>query len=54
MGDLPFKEGNIAYPHIHTPAPHPGIISIGPENHSEMPGKNPSDRYQTVEEMLTV
>jgi serine/threonine-protein kinase len=56
-GTLPFREGNIPYHHVHTPAPDPRSVS------PDLPlllvriiarclQKDPAARYQTTREIL--
>jgi tetratricopeptide (TPR) repeat protein len=56
-GTVPFKEGNIPYHHVHTPAPD--IRELRPEIPSALASivnrclaKDPADRYQSTREIL--
>jgi serine/threonine-protein kinase len=56
-GTVPFKEGNIPYHHVHTPAPD--IREIRPEIPAALAAivnrclaKDPADRYQSTSEIL--
>jgi serine/threonine-protein kinase len=54
---LPFREGNLPYHHVHTPAPDP--LELNPELPEPIARiitrcmqKAPSDRYQSAREIL--
>ncbi len=56
-GEMPFKEGDIGYHHIHTPAPSPQ--SINPQIPDELKQiimrcleKKPEDRYQNADKIF--
>jgi tetratricopeptide (TPR) repeat protein len=56
-GEMPFKEGDIGYHHIHTPAPSPQ--NINPQIPDELKQiimrcleKKPEDRYQSTDEVF--
>jgi serine/threonine protein kinase len=57
MGTVPFKEGNIPYHHVHTPAPD--ILQLKPDFPAPLAtiinrclAKDPADRYQSTTEIL--
>ena len=56
-GQVPFREGNIPYHHVHTPPPD--VRELRPELPPELAAlvakclqKNPADRYQSGREIL--
>jgi serine/threonine-protein kinase len=56
-GMLPFREGNLPYHHVHTPAPNP--MDLNPELPEPLARiimrcmqKSPADRYQSTREIL--
>jgi serine/threonine-protein kinase len=56
-GQLPFREGNVPYHHVHTPPPDPR--SLAPELPQLLSGiilrclqKDPDSRYQSTREIL--
>ncbi len=56
-GALPFREGNIPYHHVHTPAPDPREVNAGVPPLiagiiARCLRKNPAERYQSTREIL--
>jgi tetratricopeptide (TPR) repeat protein len=57
-GSLPFHEGNVPYHHVHTPPPdpreaNPKLPALLAEIITACMKKNPEERYQSAEEIVT-
>jgi tetratricopeptide (TPR) repeat protein len=58
-GELPFKEGNVPYHHVHTPAPDPrqacaGLPNVLVEIVTRCLKKDPAERFQSAGEIASV